>query len=108
MQEDPGKFQRENCGLVTDQSVEAMRDKLIDLTTSRKNGRVKLQLDFPFDDREKATAYLDVNTGDCAFYHQEGGKYWTYVKYNDDEVLSLIGNCDSAKYAKPSNSNSEL
>ena len=107
-QDDSAKFQRKNCGLITDQSVEEMRDKLIDLTTSRKDGRVKLQLDMPFYDTEKATAYLDINTGDCAFYHEDSGKYWSYVKYNKDEVLNLLANSDSVKYAKPSNSNSEL
>ena len=81
-QDDLAKFQRKNCGLITDQSVEEMRDKLIDLTTSRKDGRVKLQLDMPFYDTEKATAYMNINTGDCAFYHEDSGKYWSYVKYN--------------------------
>lgn len=62
VQDDSAKFQRERCGLIIDQSVEKMRDKLIDLTTSRKDGRVKLQLDMPFYDTEKATAYMDINT----------------------------------------------
>ena len=108
VQNDSAKFQRERCGLITDQSVEEMRNKLIDLTTSRKDGRVKLQLDMPFYDTEKATAYMDINTGDCAFYHEDSGKYWSYVKYNKDEVLNILANSDSVKYAKPSNSNSEL
>jgi hypothetical protein len=81
-----------------------MRDKLIDLTTSRKDGRVKLQLDMPFYDTEKATAYMDIQTGDCAFYHQDNGKYWSYVKYDKEEVKNIIENSDSVKYAKPSNS----
>ena len=85
-----------------------MINKIIDLTTSRKDGRVKLELDMPFYDTEKATAYMDVNTGDCAFYHKDNGKYWTYVKYDEDGVLEILANSDSAKYAKPSNSNSEL
>ena len=108
VQDDSAKFQRERCGLITDQSVEEMRDKLIDLTTSRKDGRVKLQLDMPFYDTEKATAYMDINTGDCAFYHEDSGKYWSYVKYDKNEVLNILANSDSVKYAKPSNSNSEL
>ena len=108
VQDDSAKFQRERCGLITDQSVEEMRDKLIDLTTSRKDGRIKLQLDMPFYDTEKATAYMDINTGDCAFYHEDSGKYWSYVKYNEDGVLNILANSDSVKYAKPSNSNSEL
>ena len=108
VQDDSAKFQRERCGLITDQSVEEMRDKLIDLTTSRKDGRVKLQLDMPFYDTEKATAYMDINTGDCAFYHEDSGKYWSYVKYDKDGVLNILANSDSVKYAKPSNSNSEL
>ena len=101
-------YKRDKCGLITDQSVEEMRDKLIDLTTSKKDGRVKLQLDMPFYDTEKATAYMDINTGDCAFYHEDGGKYWSYVKYDKNEVLNILANSDSVKYAKPSNSNSEL
>jgi len=51
---------------------------------------------------------MDITTGDCAFYHEDGGKYWSYVKYNKDEVLNILANSDSVKYAKPSNSNSEL
>ena len=85
-----------------------MRDKLIDLTTSRKDGRVKLQLDMPFYDTEKATAYMDINTGDCPFYHEDGGKYLSNVKYNKNGDLNILDNSDSVKYAKPSNSNSEL
>ncbi len=108
VQDDLAKFQRKNCGLITDQSVEEMRDKLIDLTTSRKDGRVKLQLNMPFYDTEKATAYMNINTGDCAFYHEGSGKFWSYVKYNKDEVLNILAISDSVKYAKPSNSNSEL
>ena len=85
-----------------------MRDKLIDLTTFRKDGRVKLQLDMPFYDTEKATAYMDINTGDCAFYHDDSGKYWSYVKYDKNGVRNILANSDSIKSAKPSNSNSEL
>lgn len=102
-------FKRENYGLIIDQSVEEMRDILIDLTTSRKEGRVKLQLEMLVYDKEKATAYMEINTGDFAFYHQDSGNYWTYVKYDaEKEILLILANCDSVKYAKPSNSNSEL
>ena len=38
VQDDLAKFQRERCGLITDQSVDKMRDKIIELTTSRKDG----------------------------------------------------------------------
>lgn len=85
-----------------------MRDKLIDLTRSRKKGRVKLQLDMPFYDTQKATAYMDIKTGDCAFYHQDNGKYWTYVKYNQDEVQNILDISDSVTFAKPSKSNEDL
>ena len=108
VQDDPTKFKRKNCGLITDQSVEKMRDKLIDLTTSRKADRVKLKLDMPFYDTEKATAYMDIKTGDCAFYHEDNGKYWSYAKYSKDEVLDIIASSDSITYAIPTNSNPEL
>ena len=62
----------------------------------------------PFYDTEKATAYMDINTVDCAFYHEDSGKYWSYVKYNEDGVRNILANSDSVKYAKPSNFNSEL
>ena len=85
-----------------------MTDKIIDLTTSRKDGRVKLKLDMPFYNTEKATAYMNINTGDCAFYYEDSGKFWSYVKYIKKKVLEILANSDSIKYAKPSNSNSEL
>ena len=108
VQDDPTKFQRKNCGLITDQSVENMRDKLIELTTSRKADRVKLKLDMPSYDTEKATAYMDIKTGDCAFYHEDTGKYWSYVKYSKDEVLDILASSDSITYTIPTNSNTEL
>lgn len=43
--------------------------------------------------------HLDMTTGDCAFFHQNG-KYWGYKKYTPDEVKNLIPKCDSVKIAK--------
>lgn len=108
IQPDPTKYQREKCGLITDQSVDDMRDLLIDLTTSRKAGRVKLELDMPFYQSQKATAYLDMNTGDCAYYHQDSGNYWTYMKYDKDQIGSTIAKSDTVKYANTKDSNPEL
>ena len=85
-----------------------MTNKLIDLTTSRQEDRAKLTLDMPFKKSEKAVAYVDLKRGDCVFYHADNGKFWSYVKYNEEEVLSMLANADKIKYAKPKNSNPEL
>jgi hypothetical protein len=108
VQTDPRKYQRDKCGLITDQSVDDMRAKLLDLTTSRKPSRVKIELPMPFYDAERAVGYMDLKTGDCAFYHEDNGKYWTYVKYDSDQVKSILKQSDSIKYAKPKDSNTEL
>lgn len=108
IQDDPNKYQRQNCATISDKSMEDMKNKLIDLTTSRQKDRVKLTLDMPFKKSEKAIAYMDLETGDCAFYHVDNGKFWTYVKYNNREILSTLADADAVKYAKPTDSNPEL
>jgi len=103
VQEDKFKFQRENCALITDESVDRMTNKIIDLATSTKPNRVKIELPtMPYDDREKAIGYMDTKTGDCAFFHEDG-KYWTYKKYEKDEISSTLAKSDSIKYAKDYN-----
>jgi hypothetical protein len=48
-----------------------------------------------------------MTTGDCVFFHKNG-KYWSYVKYDSDQVKSILKQSDSIKYAKPKDSNTEL
>lgn len=60
---------------------------------------VKIELPMPYYDTELAVGHLDMTTGDCAFFHQDG-KYWSYKKYTRDEVKKLLPKCNSVKIAK--------
>jgi hypothetical protein len=67
-----------------------MTNKIIDLAKSRKPVRVKFKAPMPYRDDQIAVGYLDVVTGDCVFFH-ENGKFWGYKKYNPTkEVPNLL------------------
>ena len=111
IQDDPTKYQRTDCGLVTDQSVEGMRDKLVGLATEPKKGKVKFGGDMPFYDTQKSIGYMDMETGDCGFYHDggvDGSDFWTYVKYDSEAALEILANADWVRPAKPTDSNPDL
>jgi len=101
VQEDPNKFSRKNCALITDESVDRMTDLIIDLATSTKPNRVKMELPrMPYYKREAAIGYMDIETGECVFFHKNGD-YWSYTKYDKkDDIVSLLAESDSVKYAK--------
>lgn len=99
IQKDPDLFQRLNCAKITDDGLNILRNKIINLATSTKSGMVKIKLPMPYYDTELPVGHLDVTTGDCAFFHQ-GSKYWSYKKYTPDEVKNLFPKCDSVKIAK--------
>ena len=79
IQEDPALFQRVNCVKIIDEGLNRLRNKIINLATSTKSGMVKIELPMPYYDTELAVGHLDMTTGDCAFFHQDG-KYWSYKK----------------------------
>ena len=43
----------------------------------------------PYYDTEIAVGHMNILTGDCVFYH-ENGKYWTYKKYPPEDIPGLI------------------
>ena len=101
IQDDPDKFQRTNCAKITDEGLDKWRDKIIDLATSTKPGMIKIELPIPmpYYDTEQAVGHLDMTTGDCVFFHQNG-KYWSYKKYTPEEVKNVLPKCDSVKVAR--------
>ena len=97
IQPDPNKFQRENCSKVTDETVQNLSDKILDVTTakSRKIGRVKFETKMPYYDSEIAIGHMDIITGDCFYYHKNG-KFWTYKKYSKKEIPDLLTDVQSS------------
>lgn len=70
IQDDPDNFQRINCAKITDEGIDKLRNKIIDLATSTKKGMLNIELPMPYYDTEQAVGHLDMNTGDCVFFHQ--------------------------------------
>lgn len=106
IQPDPNKFQRENCSKVTNETVQNLSDKIVDVTTAKstKIGRVKFKKKMPYFDSEIAIGHMDIITGDCFFYH-ENGKFWTYKKYSNREIPDLLMDVRSSlKWASDSSS----
>jgi hypothetical protein len=99
IQDDPDKFQRNHCARITDEGLDKLRAKIIDLATSTKAGMIKIELPMPYYDTEQVVGYLDMTPGDCFFFHQNG-KFWSYQKYTKARREFLIQNCDSVKVAK--------
>ena len=98
IQDDPNKFQRNNCARVTDQGIDKLRDKIIDLAISRKPGMAKFEAPMPYSQSEQAVGYLDMTTEDCVFFHKDG-RYWSYKKYTPEKITTLIAKADSFKLA---------
>ena len=105
VQPDPTKYQREDCARITDKGIKKFAAKIIGLATSRKPGMVKFEIPMPYFDTQSAIGHMNIVTGECAFFHQDG-KYWTYKKYEREEVLKLIGQSGSIpfKLASPDSS----
>jgi hypothetical protein len=106
IQPDPNKFQRENCSKVTDETVQNLSDKIVDVTTAKstKIGRVKFETKMPYFDSQTAIGHMDIITGDCFFYHKNG-KFWTYKKYSKKEIPDLLMDVQSSlKWASDSSS----
>ena len=50
---------------------------------------IKFKTKMPYYDTETAIGHMNILTGDCVFFH-ENGKYWTYTKYKKEDILPLI------------------
>ena len=101
VQDDPTKYQRVDCSKITDQNIVPMREKIVSLTTSKNNNMIKYEAVHPYYDVEVAVTYLDVTTGEAVFYHKKNGKFWSYKKYSENEVLEIIAeNQSTIKWPK--------
>lgn len=89
VQTDTTKYQRNDCSRITDKTVKNFSNKIVDITTSRKPGMIKFKTKMPYYDLEIATGHMNLITGECVFFH-ENGKYWTYKKYTREETLELV------------------
>lgn len=107
IQEDPTKFQRKNCYRVTDQNLAKFRNKIVNLATSTEPSMVKIEVPMPYYETKKAIGYLDMVSGDCVFFH-ENGKYWGYKIYNSDELQILLPECTSIKNPKSPSSEYQI
>jgi len=70
---------------------------------------VKFKTKMPYYDSEIATGHMNVITGECVFFHEDG-KYWTYKKYTMEDTTQLLADvASSLKWAsKNSSPGSEL
>jgi hypothetical protein len=99
VQPDPTKYQRKNCSRITDKNAKNFSNKIVDISTSRKPGMVKFKTKMPYYDSEIATGHMNLITGECVFFH-ENGKYWTYKKYTMEQTLELLADVSpSLKWA---------
>ena len=106
IQLDPNKYQRKNCSRVTDETVQNLWDKIVDITTAKstKIGKIKFKTKMPYFDSETAIAYMNIITGDCFFYH-ENGVFWGYKKYSEKQIPSLLADVSSSlKWASDTSS----
>lgn len=58
---------------------------------------VKFEIPMPYFDRQSAIGHMNLTTGNCVFFHKTV-KYWTYKKYELEEVLKLIGKSGSISF----------
>lgn len=101
-QEDPTKYQRQECSRITDQAVLDFQRKIIEKSTSTKPGMVKFEAPMPSYDTELAIGYLDMTTGDCFLFHKSNRKFWSYRNYNlrdRQDVVSMYGGSSTFKLA---------
>lgn len=89
LQLDPSKYQRENCSKITAENVKKLGDKIQNVTTSTDKKMAKIKMAMPYFDSQKTIGYLDTEKGDCFFFH-ENGEFWSYKKYETDELPMLI------------------
>lgn len=99
VQTDTIKYQRKDCSRITAKTAKNFSNKIVDITTSRKPGMVKFKTKMPYYDSEIATGHMNLITGECGFFH-ENGKYWTYKKYSVEDTLVLLADVSpSLKWA---------
>jgi len=104
IQQDRLKHQRKDCSQITDKNAQEFSNKIVDLATSKKVGMVKFKTKMPYFDSEMAVGHLNLLTGECAFFH-ENGKYWTYKKYPSSEIPDLLADLHSSlKWASQNSS----
>lgn len=94
-QTDTMKHQRQDCIKITDKNTQKLSDKIVDLATSKKVGMVKFKIRMPYFDSEMAVGHMNLVTGECVFFH-ENGKYWTYKKYLSSEIPALLADVHSS------------
>ena len=94
LQTDPTKYQPTDCNKITKKNMKNLRNKIVDFTTSTGPGKAKLKMKMPYYYPELATAHLDIYTGECFFFH-ENGKYWGYKKYEPKELIELMADAQS-------------
>ena len=94
VQQDPSKFQRTDCWAMTDRSVKDVIIKVFELTTMSDPRRyVTLSMPMPFFPTQKTLGYLDKQTGECIFFH-ENGSLWSAIQFEPVVVRDLLDNPD--------------
>ena len=101
VQPDVKKFQRTDCFAITDKSIQDIIKKVSELTQSSDPRRyITLKMPMPPFPSQDTMAYLDKETGDCIYCH-ENGNLWSAGHYTDEEITELLNNPDVIQNPQP-------
>ena len=93
VQLDPNKFQRQDCWAVTDKNIREAVVKIFEFTTFENPRIITLETYPAGSANQKATFFIDIVTGNSAFFRiggKQDGKLWSLQNFERSEIINLI------------------
>lgn len=94
IQNDPNKHQRTDCWAVTDKNIREAAVKIFEFTTFDNPRIITLERYPPTSANKKATFFIDIVTGNAAYFQiggQQDGKLWSLEKFSINSESTKFG-----------------
>lgn len=93
VQVDSRKYQRTDCWAITDKNIREAAIKIFEFTTFENPRIITLEAYPPGSSNQKATFFIDIVTGNSAYFRIGGnqdGKLWSLENFERSTILEMV------------------
>ena len=93
VQSDPKKYQRMDCWAITDRNIREAVVKIFEFTTFENLRIITLETYPPGSSNQKATFFIDIVTGNLAYFRiggKQDRKLWSLQNFERGQIVDMI------------------
>lgn len=99
IQSNPNKFQRIDCWTITNRSRAEVVSKVFELTTTYDSSHMTLEMPMLHKPDKTALVYLDLMTGEYAYFHEDG-RLWSTDQLSSTDMALILKDPKVLKHSK--------